>query len=118
MSRAEYAVTVTAREQAALMPAERDATALKPRDVAGRTLASIVSTGTELNWCFLGEQFPSTPGYAAVFEVEDVGADVSELGPGDVAFGMGHTGRFSAWTWRTWFACRRGWRRNAPRLRA
>jgi threonine dehydrogenase-like Zn-dependent dehydrogenase len=89
VSRAEYAVTVTAREQAALMPAERDATALKPREVAGRTLASIVSTGTELNWCFLGEQFPSTPGYAAVFEVEEVGADVSELGPGDVAFGMG-----------------------------
>ncbi|MBI5095336.1 MAG: zinc-binding alcohol dehydrogenase [Candidatus Hydrogenedentes bacterium] len=89
MSSSEQVVTVTARETVELLPAERDASALGPREISGRTLASIISTGTELNACFLGANFPATPGYAAVFEVQEIGEGVTEVHRGDIVFGMG-----------------------------
>jgi threonine dehydrogenase-like Zn-dependent dehydrogenase len=58
-------------------------------EVHGRTLVSLVSTGTEINWGYLGSTFPTTTGYAAVFEVTEVGAEVHHVGPGDRAFVMG-----------------------------
>ncbi|MFA6287003.1 MAG: zinc-binding alcohol dehydrogenase [Opitutaceae bacterium] len=55
--------------------------------VRGRTLVSLVSPGTELNWGFLGEnKIPSGTGYACVFRVEEVGAGVTDLKPGTVVF--------------------------------
>lgn len=62
---------------------------LGSKEVAGSTLASLISPGTELNWCYLATEFPRYPGYSAVFEVETVGAEVTGLAPGDVAFCMG-----------------------------
>jgi threonine dehydrogenase-like Zn-dependent dehydrogenase len=89
MAETEYAVTISAREQAELLPAERDRSPLGPREVAGRTLATLISAGTELAGSYQGTRFPSVPGYAAVFEVETVGEEVTDLKPGERAFCMG-----------------------------
>jgi len=59
---------------------------LKPDEVRGRTLVSLTSPGTELNWGFLGTKFPNYPGYACVFEVEEMGADVRDLSIGSRVF--------------------------------
>ncbi len=58
-------------------------------EVAGHTLATVISAGTELAWNYMGTKFPSRPGYAAVFRVEQVGAEVEDLRAGDLAFCMG-----------------------------
>lgn len=85
----EYAVRFTAREQAELLPYEPDASPLGPNELAGKTLYTLVSAGTEIMGGYLGDSFPKTPGYAAVFRVEAVGAEVTDLKPGDFAFCMG-----------------------------
>ncbi|MER9236824.1 zinc-binding dehydrogenase [Mesorhizobium sp. M0622] len=59
-----------------------------PNEVRGRTLATLVSPGTELAWADAGD-FPVRPGYAAVFEAEDIGAAVSGINPGDRLLCMG-----------------------------
>jgi threonine dehydrogenase-like Zn-dependent dehydrogenase len=88
-SRTEYAVTFIAREQAALLPVDRDPAPLGPREVAGRTLATLISAGTELAGGYQGSRFPAGTGYAAVFEVEALGSDVGDLVAGDRVFCMG-----------------------------
>ncbi|GBC97214.1 L-threonine 3-dehydrogenase [bacterium HR16] len=85
----EYAITFTARERAELLPIERDTSPLQPDEVAGRTIASLISTGTELNAGFLADSFPRRTGYAAVFRVEEVGTQVSGFRRGDIAYCMG-----------------------------
>ncbi len=86
--RQEYAVTFVGPERAELVPTERDPTPLDAREVEGSTLATLVSAGTELA-SYRGAEFPRTPGYAAVFEVERTGGEAADLRPGDVAFCMG-----------------------------
>ena len=88
-SRPEYAVTFTAREQAELLEIEGESRPLGPREVAGRTLATLVSAGTELAGSYQGTSFPRVPGYAAVFEVEELGSEVASLRVGDRALCMG-----------------------------
>lgn len=83
-----FAVSITAREQADLVEVA-DPGDIGTREVRGRTLFTLVSPGTELAWHYTGSVFPSFPGYAAVFEVEEVGAEVSGLRKGDVVFCMG-----------------------------
>jgi threonine dehydrogenase-like Zn-dependent dehydrogenase len=85
----EFAITFTARERAELLPVERDPSPLQPDEVTGRTIASLVSTGTELNAGFLGDSFPRRTGYAAVFRVEEMGTRVSRFRRGDLAYCMG-----------------------------
>lgn len=67
---------------------------LRPGEVEGRTLYTLISAGTELN-LYLGNYqnnrqswgtLPLVPGYAAVFEVERAGSDVTALSPGDLVF--------------------------------
>lgn len=89
MSQPIYAVTFTAREQAELLPAVEQTLEPGPQGIAGRTLVTLVSPGTELNGIYLGQRFPSYPGYAAIFEVERVGAEVSGVTPGELRFCMG-----------------------------
>jgi len=84
-----YVVTVTGREMAELLDVRGEPGPIGPREVAGRTLATLISAGTELNGAYLGNNFPATPGYAAVFEVESKGADVTGLEIGDRALCMG-----------------------------
>src|SRR4051794_38813694 len=85
----EYTVTVTAHEQAELLASEPDARPLGPKEVAGRTLATLISAGTELAGAYLASSFPRVPGYAAVFEVEAIGSEVEGIHVGDHAFCMG-----------------------------
>lgn len=88
-TRQEYAVTVTAREKAELLPMEIDSKPLEPKEVTGHTLATVISAGTELAWNYRGKEFPSRPGYAAVFRVEQVGSEVTDVAAGDLVFCMG-----------------------------
>jgi threonine dehydrogenase-like Zn-dependent dehydrogenase len=88
-ARSECGVVVTARERAELQPIEIDKTPLGPKEVAGHTLATVISAGTELAWNYTGKEFPSRPGYAAAFHVEAVGAEVGDIKPGDLVFCMG-----------------------------
>jgi len=62
--------------------------ALSRTEVQGRTLATLISPGTELAWADVGP-FPLKPGYAAVFEAEKVGQDVEGIAPGDHLLCMG-----------------------------
>ncbi len=83
-----FEVVVTGREQAELLPLQQ----LRPvgeGHVGGPTLASLISAGTELGYCYQGESFPSRPGYASVFRVEEIGAGVENVEVGDVVLAMG-----------------------------
>ena len=81
-----------------LMPA-RDRVELRGYDdpplgsgeVRGRTLASIDSPGTVLAvWGgAMPDAFPAHPGHGAVFEVEEVGSEVTGIAPGDRLFCQG-----------------------------
>jgi threonine dehydrogenase-like Zn-dependent dehydrogenase len=61
---------------------------LQPNEVRGRTIATLISPGTELAWA-TGDEFPVRPGYSAVFEVEELGVDVTGVTIGDRLFCMG-----------------------------
>lgn len=87
----EFQIIFTAAETAELAPIEAEARPLGEREVAGRTVATLVSAGTELA-CYQGlhgTRFPSTPGYAAVFDVAEVGSGVAAPRPGQLAFCIG-----------------------------
>ncbi len=86
---ADCAVVFTGREQAELLPDPRDESPLAADEVAGSTLCTVVSAGTELQGAYLGESFPRRPGYAAVFRVETAGDAVTDLRPGDLAYCSG-----------------------------
>jgi threonine dehydrogenase-like Zn-dependent dehydrogenase len=82
-----FAVTITAKEKAELLPVAFPGS-LKPSDVRGSTIVSLISPGTEINANYLGSSFPSCPGYAAVFRVEEKGKEVQGIKNGDVVFAM------------------------------
>lgn len=86
---AEHGVVITAPQQAELLPIDLDTSPLGPHEVVGHTIATVISAGTELAWAYTGSSYPAYPGYAAVFRVEEVGAEVTDLQPGDLAFCMG-----------------------------
>lgn len=67
-----------------------DSDSLAAREVSGPAVASMISPGTEIQGCLLGDNFPRTSGYATVFKVEHVGSDVTDIQPGDHAFCMGN----------------------------
>ena len=59
-------------------------------EIAGATLASVISPGTELGMQFLAaEGFPHRPGYGAVFRVDAIGASVHDVAFGDRFFCIG-----------------------------
>lgn len=87
--RTDQAVTITARETAELLPVGREDAPLGESEVAGPTLASLISAGTELASAYQGTKFPATPGYATVFRVEAVGTQVSKVRVGDHALCLG-----------------------------
>lgn len=89
MGHTGHAIVITAREHAELQEVPRPDQPLGPNEVEGRTLATLVSTGTELAACYQAQAFPQWPGYAAVFQVEAVGSQVRDLRVGDCAFCMG-----------------------------
>jgi threonine dehydrogenase-like Zn-dependent dehydrogenase len=93
----EFTIRFPSAENAEFIPDQRDDSPLKPDEVSGHTLYTLVSPGTELN-VYRGEyvkqnlawgRFPFIPGYAAAVEIEAVGSDVTDCKPGDRAFCMG-----------------------------
>jgi len=82
------AISITAREQAALVDVAAPGT-LGAHEIRGRTLCTLVSPGTELAWNYTGASFPSFPGYAAAFVAEEIGSDVQGVKAGDRFFCMG-----------------------------
>lgn len=81
-------VTFTAHETAELLTTTEELD-LGPNQIAGPTLATLVSPGTELNGSYLGDRFPRHPGYSAVFRVEHIGSEVADAAVGDLRFCMG-----------------------------
>lgn len=84
----EMEICFPAKEQFVLQPCEPWGPLL-PNEVRGRTIATLVSPGTELAWAS-GEDFPVRPGYSAVFEVQERGAEVTGAAVGDLLFCMGN----------------------------
>ncbi|MGQ3215607.1 zinc-binding dehydrogenase [Shinella sp.] len=62
---------------------------LQRGEIRGRTLCTLISQGTEIGWAN-GDTFPIRPGYAAVFEVEEIGEDVTDVKRGERRFAMGY----------------------------
>ena len=90
MNGSERQILITAPRHAELVPVDGPSGPLPEDAVEGRTLATVVSVGTELAYAYTAESgHPHRPGYAAVFEVEAIGAKVTDLAPGDRAFCMG-----------------------------
>ncbi len=83
-----HAIAFTASETAELVTRE-DAGELGPAQVRGRSIVTLMSPGTELSGSYTGEHFPFYPGYAAVFEAEETGAEVTGIAPGQLLFCMG-----------------------------
>lgn len=87
------AVGVTAPRVAQLVDVPFNASALEPNEVAGRTLVTLISPGTEVNATYLngpGNARPAVGGYAAIFEVVQVGSAVTDLAIGARVFAMGN----------------------------
>lgn len=62
------------------------------KDIAGHTIATLISAGTEVTGCYLNSQnwnYPIGLGYAAVFRVDYVGEEAQGFRVGDVAFCCG-----------------------------
>jgi threonine dehydrogenase-like Zn-dependent dehydrogenase len=83
------AISFTARETAQLVELSDEAP-LAADEVAGSTLYTLISPGTELAGSYLGQRFPARPGYAAVFCVDKVGEHVEGVEIGDRLFCMGN----------------------------
>ena len=84
-----YAITITSKEKAELLESGKPQV-LKPNEIMGKTLFSLISSGTELGWNYCGKNFPTTPGYAAVFVAEEFGSDVNDIEKGAVYFCSGN----------------------------
>ena len=64
---------------------------LGAEEIAGHTVCSMISAGTEINAFFLDVLnwgYPRRAGYTAIFEVEQVGRDVDGIQVGDLVFCM------------------------------
>ena len=92
------ALTVTAPGSVALLPVAPTPAwqgALRPDEVFGRTVCTLVSPGTEIAGAFRPDParnttYPTIPGYAAVFEVTERGAGVTSVDVGDLVFTPGN----------------------------
>jgi len=85
----EYAITVTSKEKAELLEIGAPP-ALNPNEIRGRTICSLISPGTELAWNYCGKNFPTVPGYSAVFKVEESGGETGKIEKGAFYFCMGN----------------------------
>jgi len=87
------AVSIVAEQTAALTDALPPLSGPVPaKHVRGRSLVTLTSPGTELNFNYIGRKnatYPNYPGYAAVFELTEVGEDAGSFKVGDVVLAMG-----------------------------
>jgi threonine dehydrogenase-like Zn-dependent dehydrogenase len=83
-------IVFPSQAKASLVTRDVPVRALADNDVAGATISSVISAGTELGMQYLSDRdFPHEPGYGAVFRVEEVGKAVTDLIPGAFAFCIG-----------------------------
>lgn len=85
-------IAFTAPEKAELVSWTPDRQPLRPHEVGGPTVATLISAGTELalyQGLHREQSFPAYPGYAAAFEVAEMGHEVQNFRVGDIAFCMG-----------------------------
>lgn len=85
----QHRIAFPSREQAAFETYFPDETPLEHDEIAGPTLVSLVSSGTEIALYRQDRESPLYPGYAAVFRAEQMGPAVSDLRAGDLLFCMG-----------------------------
>ena len=85
-------ILFTGPDQIEVKPVDHDWLPLDDHEALIQTRYSLISAGTELA-CLSGVEgwfgFPGTPGYAAVGEVVELGAQVSGLSRGDIVYSMG-----------------------------
>lgn len=81
---------VTGARCARLATLDPDPRPLAGDEVAGPTVCSLISPGTELAMWARDCEKPWVPGYAAVFRVEQCGSGVSDLRAGDLVFTGGN----------------------------
>lgn len=93
----QLAVMFTGPQQAALQERPHGTAPLASDEVAGRTLVSLISPGTEINWAYSPPpesprkiDYPVGSGYAAIMELDAVGDKVTDVAPGDHVFVMGN----------------------------
>lgn len=85
------AIVFTSKEKAELQCKEMPEK-VEPNEIQGKTLYSLISSGTEVTGAYtgnLGDIFPVNPGYAAVFRVDKCGNKVTKFKKGDIAFCIG-----------------------------
>jgi threonine dehydrogenase-like Zn-dependent dehydrogenase len=88
-------ILFTAYEKAELCDVPEPQGNLDPGKIRCRSEVTLVSPGTELNWGFRGKTFPVHTGYTNVSVIEEVGAEVTGLKPGDTVFSHGaHVEKF------------------------
>lgn len=80
-------IIIPARQTFELRPYED--LPLQRGEIRGRTICTLISQGTEIGWAN-GDSFPVRPGYAAVFEVEEIGDGVTGVKRGERRFAMGY----------------------------
>src|SRR4051794_36674137 len=85
----DCSIVFSARERAELLPCESPPDELADDGVVVKTIATLISAGTELNMQYLGSEFPAHPGYAASGRVERIGSKVSDVEVGDLILCMG-----------------------------
>ncbi|MDD5199162.1 MAG: zinc-binding alcohol dehydrogenase [Terrimicrobiaceae bacterium] len=90
-TKSNHAVQFIAKEEARLAVLDADTSPLENDQIEGRTLFSLISPGSEVFGLYTGAisggmTYPTTVGYAAVFEIESVGSAVASFKPGDVVF--------------------------------
>lgn len=89
----KYSLMAVAKKTVELVPEEVNLDQeLEEYNIAGTTLYSLVSAGTEINGYYenvFDWPYPIGMGYSAVFRVEKVGAKVKDFKPGNIAFTSG-----------------------------
>jgi threonine dehydrogenase-like Zn-dependent dehydrogenase len=85
------AIAFTATERAELVDWPFDDSPPRADEIIGRSLVTLASPGTELNYGYRAARTaPGLSGYAAVITVEAVGPDVKDIRPGQTVFCMGN----------------------------
>ncbi|MFH2069074.1 MAG: zinc-binding alcohol dehydrogenase [Candidatus Omnitrophota bacterium] len=86
----EYGIMFTQKESARLSPITDVIREIGPKDISGKTIATLISPGTELAvYRGFSNNFPCASGYAAIFEVESIGQEVKNIKIGDKVFCAG-----------------------------
>lgn len=88
----EQAIVFQGRREIAVIDKPVKPDPLGPDEVAGFTRCSLISPGTEIQGQLSGDKFPVEPGYAAVFEIQETGDNVTALKPGDLVLTSGPAG--------------------------